>query len=109
MLDRLSHICADMVKKAHLELGGKDAFVVCEDSDLDIAVKAVAWASFLNTGKVCTSAERVYVQKDIYKPFLEKLKAIGFRGPLNIEREAENQEERYRDLRAAVKLLDSLS
>jgi L-ribulose-5-phosphate 3-epimerase len=41
--------------------------------------------------------------------FLEKLKAIGFRGPLNIEREAENQEERYRDLRAAVKLLNSLS
>jgi sugar phosphate isomerase/epimerase len=41
--------------------------------------------------------------------FLEKLKAIGFRGPLNIEREAENQEERYRDIRAAVKLLDSLA
>jgi sugar phosphate isomerase/epimerase len=41
--------------------------------------------------------------------FLEKLKAIGFRGPLNIERETENQQERYRDLRAAVKLLDSLS
>jgi sugar phosphate isomerase/epimerase len=41
--------------------------------------------------------------------FLEKLKAIGFRGPLNIEREAENQEERYRDLRAAVKLLDSIA
>jgi L-ribulose-5-phosphate 3-epimerase len=41
--------------------------------------------------------------------FLDKLKAIGFRGPLNIEREAENREERYRDLRAAVKLLDSLS
>jgi L-ribulose-5-phosphate 3-epimerase len=40
--------------------------------------------------------------------FLDKLKAIGFRGPLNIEREAENQEERYRDIRAAVKLLDSL-
>lgn len=41
--------------------------------------------------------------------FLEKLKAIGFRGPLNIEREAENREERYRDIRAAVKLLNSLS
>lgn len=72
----ISHVCADAVKKCHLELGGKDAFVVCEDSDLDIAVKAVAWASFLNTGQVCTSAERVYVQKDIYKPFLEKLKAF---------------------------------
>jgi L-ribulose-5-phosphate 3-epimerase len=41
--------------------------------------------------------------------FLDKLKAIGFRGPLNIEREAENQDERYRDLRAAVHLLNSLA
>lgn len=73
---RIGKICAEMVKKAHLELGGKDAFVVCEDSDLDIAVKAVAWASFLNTGQVCTSAERVYVQQDIYKPFLERLTAF---------------------------------
>ena len=40
--------------------------------------------------------------------FLEKLKAIGFRGPLNIEREAENQEERIRDIRTAVGLLKSL-
>jgi len=73
---KISHLCADMVKKCHLELGGKDAFVVCEDSDLDVAVRAVAWASFLNTGQVCTSAERVYVQKDVYKPFLERLKAF---------------------------------
>ncbi len=73
---KISHLCAERVKKAHLELGGKDAFVVCEDSDLDIAVRAVAWASFLNTGQVCTSAERVYVQRDIYKPFLERLKAF---------------------------------
>jgi L-ribulose-5-phosphate 3-epimerase len=41
--------------------------------------------------------------------FLEKLKAIGFRGPLNIEREAENREERYRDIRTGVKLLESLA
>ena len=73
---KISHVCAEQVKKCHLELGGKDAFVVCEDSDLDVAVKAVAWASFLNTGQVCTSAERVYVQKDVYKPFLERLKAF---------------------------------
>ncbi len=72
----VAKICADMVKKTHLELGGKDAFVVCEDSDLEIAVKAVAWASFLNTGQVCTSAERVYVQEGLYKPFLERLKAF---------------------------------
>jgi sugar phosphate isomerase/epimerase len=41
--------------------------------------------------------------------FVGKLKEIAFRGPLNIERETENQEERYRDIRAAVKLLDSLT
>ena len=41
--------------------------------------------------------------------FVEKLKAIGFRGPLNIEREAENQEERIRDIRAAVALLKALA
>jgi betaine-aldehyde dehydrogenase len=72
----IGRICANMIKKAHLELGGKDAFVVCEDSDLDTAVKAVAWASFLNTGQVCTSAERIYVQKNIYRTFLERLKAF---------------------------------
>ena len=41
--------------------------------------------------------------------FVEKLKAIGFRGPLNIEREAENQDERIRDIRTAVGLLKSLT
>ena len=43
---------------------------------MDIAVKAVAWASFLNSGQVCTSAERIYVHKDIYRPFLERLKTF---------------------------------
>jgi sugar phosphate isomerase/epimerase len=41
--------------------------------------------------------------------FLDKLKSIGFRGPLNIEREAQDQQERYRDIQAAVKLLNSLA
>ncbi len=41
--------------------------------------------------------------------FLGKLKAIGFRGPLNIERETESQAERYRDIRDAVALLNSLA
>lgn len=72
----IAKLCADQMKKVHLELGGKDPFVVCEDADLDVASKAVAWASFLNTGQVCTSAERIYVQKTIFKPFLEKLSSF---------------------------------
>ncbi|MFH1726038.1 MAG: aldehyde dehydrogenase family protein [Elusimicrobiota bacterium] len=70
---KISHVCADQMKRCHLELGGKDAFVVCEDSDLDLAVRAVAWAAFLNTGQVCTSAERVYVHDSIAKSFTERL------------------------------------
>jgi len=73
---RVASICAGMVKKTHFELGGKDAFVVCEDSDLEVAVKAVAWAAFLNAGQVCTSAERVYVHRVIYREFVDRLKAF---------------------------------
>jgi betaine-aldehyde dehydrogenase len=76
MGQRVAAACAKMVKKTHLELGGKDAFVVCEDSDLTVAVKAVAWAAFLNTGQVCTSTERVYVHRSIYREFLDRLKAF---------------------------------
>ena len=70
---RIARLCSDSVKKTHLELGGKDAFVVCEDSDLDVAAKAVAWAAFLNAGQVCTSTERVYVHSSVHEKFLERL------------------------------------
>jgi len=73
---RVAGLCAQTVKKTHLELGGKDAFVVCEDSDLKVAVAAVAWAAFLNAGQVCTSAERVYVHRSVYREFLERLRAF---------------------------------
>jgi acyl-CoA reductase-like NAD-dependent aldehyde dehydrogenase len=73
---QIGKICMDRMIKVHLELGGKDPFVVAEDADLDIAAKAVAWASFLNTGQVCTSTERVYVQKTVYPEFLDKLTAF---------------------------------
>ena len=59
----IARIAADQIKKLHLELGGKDAFIVAEDADLDIAVPGVAWAALLNAGQVCTSTERVYVHE----------------------------------------------
>lgn len=46
-------------------MGGKDPFVVCEDSDIEVAAKAAAWAAFLNSGQVCTSSERIYVQRAV--------------------------------------------
>jgi acyl-CoA reductase-like NAD-dependent aldehyde dehydrogenase len=71
----IARLAAERVKKTHLELGGKDCFIVAEDSDLDVAVPAVAWAALLNTGQVCTSTERVYVQEQIAPAFTERLVA----------------------------------
>lgn len=65
--------CADLVKPAHLELGGKDPAIVFADADLDAAARAVVWAAFLNTGQVCTSTERVYVERSIEAEFLERV------------------------------------
>lgn len=72
---RLARLCGPMMKKLHLELGGNDAFVVCEDADLEVAVPGVAWAGLLNCGQVCTSTERVYVQRARYDAFVTRLAA----------------------------------
>ncbi|HEU4480636.1 MAG TPA: aldehyde dehydrogenase family protein [Actinomycetota bacterium] len=62
---------AESMKKVHLELGGKDAFIVCEDVDLEVAAKGAVWSAYLNTGQVCTSAERFYVLPQVYDDFVD--------------------------------------
>lgn len=60
---RIASIAAPMMKKLHLELGGKDAFVVAEDADPETAAHALAYAALINAGQVCTSTERVYIPR----------------------------------------------
>ena len=79
---KIACLCAERFKKVTLELGGKDPFVVCEDSDVEVAARAVAWAACLNAGQVCTSSERIYVQRTIADRFLEAL--VNFMGTLRI-------------------------
>jgi betaine-aldehyde dehydrogenase len=62
---------ASQLKKVHLELGGKDAFIVCDDVDLEVAAKGAVWAAYLNSGQVCTSAERFYVLPEVYDDFVD--------------------------------------
>lgn len=69
----IAMLAAQQLKKVHLELGGNDPFIVCDDIDVDIAVRAGAWTAFLNNGQVCTSAERFYVLEPIAKKFIEGL------------------------------------
>jgi betaine-aldehyde dehydrogenase len=65
----IARLAAPLMKKLHLELGGKDAFILAEDADLDVAVAGVAWAALLNNGQVCTSTERIYVHDSLYNEF----------------------------------------
>lgn len=56
-----------------LELGGKDPMIVFEDANLERAAKAAAWGAFTNSGQVCMSAERLYVERSVYERFLQLL------------------------------------
>lgn len=70
---RIASIAAPMMKKLHLELGGKDPMVIAPDMEIDTAVRALAYAALINTGQVCTSTERVYVHESQYGTFAEEL------------------------------------
>ncbi|MDF0531042.1 aldehyde dehydrogenase family protein [Tsukamurella sp. 8F] len=67
--------CAETLTPVVIEAGGKDAFVVDADADLDAAADAAAWGAFANAGQTCVGVERVYVHRDVYEPFLQKLSA----------------------------------
>jgi acyl-CoA reductase-like NAD-dependent aldehyde dehydrogenase len=56
-----------------LELGGKDPMIVCADADVDRAANAAAYYSMNNSGQVCISVERVYVEQPIYDEFVAKV------------------------------------
>ena len=56
-----------------LELGGKDPMVVFADADLDRALDGAVFASFINAGQACVSAERIYVERPVYEEFARGL------------------------------------
>jgi acyl-CoA reductase-like NAD-dependent aldehyde dehydrogenase len=58
-----------------LELGGKDPMLVFADADLERAVDGALYASFLNAGQACVSAERIYVERPVYDDFAQRLAA----------------------------------
>ncbi len=57
-----------------LELGGKDPMIVLKDANIDRAVEGAMYGGFANTGQVCISVERLYLQESIAEEFIKKLK-----------------------------------
>jgi aldehyde dehydrogenase (NAD+) len=70
---RVTKVAADTLKHVHLELGGKNAVIVLDDADLDLAVEGILWSAFATSGQRCTAASRVVVQRSVYDALQAKL------------------------------------
>ena len=64
---RCTKAAADGLKHVHLELGGKNAIIVMDDADVDLAVDGIVWSAFGTTGQRCTAASRVIVHAAVYE------------------------------------------
>jgi acyl-CoA reductase-like NAD-dependent aldehyde dehydrogenase len=64
---------AESLTPVSLELGGKDPMIVLADADVDRAANAAAWGGMYNSGQVCLSVERIYVEEPVYDEFVAKL------------------------------------
>src|SRR5579884_1240637 len=64
---------AETLTHVHLELGGKNAIIVLDDADLDLAVDGIVWSAFGTAGQRCTAASRVIVHRGVYDALQSKL------------------------------------
>jgi benzaldehyde dehydrogenase (NAD) len=70
---RVSELAARHLKRVHLELGGNSALLVLDDADLDRAVSAGAWGSFLHQGQICMTAGRHLVHESVADAYVAAL------------------------------------
>jgi succinate-semialdehyde dehydrogenase/glutarate-semialdehyde dehydrogenase len=77
---RVAAACSERLVPFTLELGGKDAMIVCKDANLEDAAHGAVWGGCVNTGHFCCGVERIYVEEPVYDEFVakvvEKTKAI---------------------------------
>ena len=71
---QIGEICGRTNKICSLEMGGKNAQIVMDDANLELAIEGALWGAFGTTGQRCTATSRVIVHKDVYDKFLNMLK-----------------------------------
>jgi len=69
----VGEICGRMHKRLSLEMGGKNAMIVLDDADLDLALEGVLWGAFGTTGQRCTATSRLIVQDGVHDNFVSML------------------------------------
>jgi aldehyde dehydrogenase (NAD+) len=67
--------CGRSHKRLSLEMGGKNAMIVLDDADLDLALEGVLWGAFGTTGQRCTATSRLVVQEGVHDTFVSMLEA----------------------------------
>jgi benzaldehyde dehydrogenase (NAD) len=72
---KVGEICGRHLKKAALELGGKNALIVLEDADLDVAASNAAWGSYLHQGQICMATGKIVAHASIVEQLVGKLAA----------------------------------
>ncbi|MFT7436274.1 MAG: acyl-CoA reductase-like NAD-dependent aldehyde dehydrogenase [Psychromonas sp.] len=73
---KIASKCGEMLIPFSLELGGKDAMIVCSDADVKDAASGAVVGSLMNAGQYCCGTERIYVMSDIYDEFVQEVVAI---------------------------------
>ncbi|PWA05118.1 aldehyde dehydrogenase [Pueribacillus theae] len=71
----IASVASKHLKKATLELGGNNAFVVLDDADLDKAVSASIFGKFMHQGQICMSINRIIVDRKVSNEFISKFKS----------------------------------
>lgn len=71
----IASLCGRSLKRVALELGGKNAQIVMEDADLDLALEGALWGAFGTTGQRCTATSRLLLHRDIKREFTDRLVA----------------------------------
>ncbi|HEX2967371.1 MAG TPA: aldehyde dehydrogenase family protein [Syntrophorhabdaceae bacterium] len=84
---RIMKLASETVKQVGLELGGKNAFIVMADADIEAAVEGAVWSAFFNSGQVCAAASRFYIHESLYDEFaarfVEAAKQVRIGDPTN--------------------------
>lgn len=70
---KISEVASATLKRVSLELGGKNAQLVMEDADLDLALDGVLWGAFGTTGQRCTATSRLILHEKIHDRFVDML------------------------------------
>ena len=65
--------CAEHCAHSSLELGGNDAFILCADGDMDLAIEETVWGRLYNTGQVCCASKRFLVENSVKDEFIKKM------------------------------------